>query len=181
MSTISSKKQDKLKEIHNVFQKRLEEKMKKIYASTDLIKKLEQKKLHERENKKIERYGASDLQMLKHKNLFEEKVSKDKKRIIEVRENLEDLKKEYQEKNLELSNKLKGGKKMKKRNEILNKKVGDYLIKRQSSFDKFIENSDILKKTTQRRNMKFLKMQQLRNRKSHDKARSVDISKNNSR
>jgi hypothetical protein len=180
VNSISTKKTDKLQEIQDGYHKKLEEKLKKISESTDLIKKLEQKKVRERELKKIEKFGISNVEQQRHKQIIEEKRSKEKKRFEDVQVNLEEIEKNYERKNLILSNKIKL-KKTQKLNHLYGRKLEEYMIKRQSSYDKFSLNYDTLKINNNKRNLKLLKLQQMRNRRSHEKARSVDISKDNIR
>lgn len=154
--------------------------MKKVYESTESIKKMEQQKLLDRENKKIEKFGNSNNHKQKHKQDLEEKRSKEKRKFEHVRENYEEKLKDYECKNQELSAKLKA-KKQSRLKEILNNKLSNYISKRQSSYDKFIENYSYIKKSNNWRNLKLMKIQQIRNRRSFEKAKSVEISKDNVR
>lgn len=180
MNIISSKRQDKLNEINQNYQKRLEEKMKKVYESTESIRKMEQQKLKERESKKIEKFGTYNNQVQKHKQDFEVKRSKEKKKFEHVRENYEEMQRDYETKKQELSVKLRS-KKQSRIKELMNNRMNAYINKRQSSYDKFIENYSSIKKMNNRRNLKLLRVQQMKNRRSFDKARSVEISKDNLR
>jgi len=154
--------------------------MKKVYESTDLIKKLELQKTKDRESKKISKFGNFYNQMQKHKQDFEIKRSKEKKKFDQVRENYEEMQRAYEIKKQELSNKIKT-KKQPLAKDIINKRMDAYINKRQSSYDRFMENYSNIKKIATRRNLRLLRIQQLRNRRSSDKARSVDMSRDNIR
>jgi len=167
-------------EINHNFQKKIEDKLKKVYESTDLIKRLELQKTKERENKNISKFGKFYSQMQNKKQSFEEKRSKEKKKIVQVRENYEEMQREYEVKKIELSNKLKT-KKQTLVKDIINRKMDIYINKRQSSYDKFMENYSNIKKLTTRRNLRLLRFQQIRNRRSFDKLKSVDVSRDNIR
>jgi len=176
----SSKKQDKLNEINVNIQKKIDEKMKKVQDSTNLIKKLELQKMKDNENKKIERFQMFYSQTQKKKEIIDEKRFKDKKKFDHVRENYEDMQRDYDKKKLALSNKLKK-KKQSKIMEIMNRKLDVYVNKRQSSYDRFLENYRDIKSNNTRRNIDLMRVQQLRNSRSVEKAKSVDISKDNIR
>lgn len=118
--------------------------------------------------------------MQNKKQSFEEKRSKEKKKIVQVRENYEEMQREYEVKKIELSNKLKT-KKQTLVKDIINRKMDIYINKRQSSYDKFMENYSNIKKLTTRRNLRLLRFQQIRNRRSFDKLKSVDVSRDNIR
>jgi len=180
VNDISYKRQEKLNEINQNNQKRFEEKMKKVYESTETIKKMEVQKLKERENKKIEKFGTNNNQLQKHKQDIEEKRSKEKKKFEHVRENYEEMLKDYEYNIQELSDKLRT-KKQTRIKESINNKLNAYINKRQSSYDKFIENNSSIKKMNYRRNLKLMRIQQMINRRSFERARSVEISKDNIR
>jgi len=177
---ISSKRQDKLNEINQNYQKRLEEKMKKVYESTESIKKMEQLKLKERENRKIEKFGSYNEHAQIQKQIVENKRSKEKRKFEHVRENYEDMQRDYETKKQELSVKLRS-KKQSRIKELMNNRMNLYLNKRQFSYDKFLENYSSIKKMNNRRNIKLMRVQQMKNRRSFEKARSVEISKDNLR
>lgn len=180
VNDISSKRQDKLNEINQNYQKRLDEKLKKVHESTETIKKMEQQKLKERESKKIEKFGVYNSQIQKQKQDIEEKRSKEKKKFEHVRENYEEMLKDYESQKQELSVKIRT-KKQSRLKEIVNGRMNAYLNKRQSSYDKFLENYSSIKKMNSRRNLKLMRVQQIKNRRSFEKAKSMEISKDNTR
>lgn len=180
VNEISSKRQDKLNEINQNYQKRLEDKMKKVYESTESIKKMEQQKLKERENKKIEKFGAYNNKIHIQKQDFQEKRSKEKKKFEHVRDNFQEMQRDYETKKQELSIKLRT-KKQSRVKELMNNRMNAYINKRQSSYDKYLENYSSIKKMNNRRNLKLMRIQEMMNRRSFEKARSVEISKDNLR
>jgi len=154
--------------------------MKKVYESTDLIKKMEIQKLKDNEDKRIEKYGVSNFQIQKNKEIFEEKKNNEKKKFIHVRDNYEEIQKENEVKNQEITDKITR-KKLSKINEIFCRRTDEYINKRQSSYDRFIENYSNIKKLSNRKNLKLLRMQQIKNRRSVEKARSLYVSRDNMR
>ena len=180
MNDISTKRQDKLSEINQNYQKRLEDKMKKVHESTETIKKMEQLRLKEREIKKIEKFGVYNSQIQKQKQDIEGKRSKEKKKFEHVKENYEEMLKDYEASKQELTVKIKN-KKQSIIKEFMNGRMNAYINKRQSSYDKFIENYSSIKKMNNRRNLKLMRTQQMKNRRSFEKARSMEISKDNIR
>lgn len=167
-------------EIQEDYHKRIEEKMKKIYDSTDIIKKIEEKRIEDIEEKKMEKYEVTYENNMKSKNQLNSKKTKDQKRFEDVKYNYSELQKEMERKNKELSNKLK--KKVDPkifRHNISNNE--EMLTKRQTSMERFMQNMSDIKKNKENKNLKFLKLQQERNARSFDKITSLNMSKENIR
>ena len=177
MNNFSAKKSDKLIGIQEDYQKRLEEKMKKVHDSTDLIKKIEEKRNTEYEVKKMERYEIQYENLSRFKSELESKRSKDKRRFEDVRDNFTQIQRKFEKKNKELSNKLK----KKTLHIIADENIENYFTKRQSSIERFSQNSSNIKKDNAERKLRFLELQQDRNIRSHDKVKTLDMSKDNVR
>lgn len=181
LNNFSSKKSEKMNEIQEDYQRRMENKMKKIYSSADLIKKLEEKRINEIEERKLEKYGI----VLSNKNNLNdglnEKKIKEKKKIEEVQFNLMEMLKESERKNTEISGKFKRKYRINNTNENSFSHNISLSQKRQTNADRFLYNSTKIKKNNQNRNMKLLKMQQEKVERSFDKLRTSDMSKENAR
>jgi hypothetical protein len=154
--------------------------MKKVYESTEAIKKMELEKLKNREDKKIEKFGVYSSQMQKQKQNLEEKRTKEKKKFEHVLENYEEINNGFQNQKLELSAKIKS-KKQSRIKELMNGRMNEYINKRQSSYDRFIENYSSIKKFNNRRNLTLKRIQHIKHKRSYEKARSMEISKENIR
>jgi hypothetical protein len=189
LNNFSSKKSEKMNEIQEDYHRRIENKMKKIYSSADFIKKLEEQRINNIEERKLEKYEVVSSNKNKLNEELNSKKLKEKKRFEEVQYNLKELIKETEKKNNELSGKLK--KKYHSNiksfeningNLIHNLKDENSISqKRQINVERFMFNCSEIKKNNQNRNLKLLKMQQERVERSFDKLRSLDMSKENAR
>ena len=180
MKSFSTNKNNKLKEIQETFQKRVEDKMKKVYESTDIIKKIELKKYKERENKKIDQFEGIYYNLQKIKQNFDEKKSKEKKKNLEVKENLQDLAEEQNIKSTDLSNKI-NQRQLRKINNFLTKRMDDFYLKRQNSVDRCLENHEIIIEINKSKNYGLLNSQKIKHERSYEKTRSLNVSKENIR
>lgn len=173
MSSFCAKKTDKMNEIQDEFHRKLEDKMKKISESADLIRKLEEKKLIDYEEKKIGKVEYNIESSSKAKDDLKNKKGKGLKRFEEAKFNLSEIQKSMEIKNKELMTKLKE----KKNSKSVLHHVEDYLAKRNSTAERFVENASNIKKNKEEKKMKYLEIQQIRNNRSVDKIRTLDMSK----
>jgi len=168
-----------MNEIQEDYHRRIEDRMKKIYYSTDIIKKIEEKRIIDIEEKKLEKFEINYENKHKYKDQLNLKRSKEKKRFEDAKYNYTELQKEREKKNIELSNKLK--KKYYSNMKISGNLKDELSIKRQTSIERFLQNSSEIKKNNANRNLKLLKLQQEKNERSFDKIRTLDMSKENVR
>lgn len=157
--------------------KRIQEKMKKVHQSTELIKLIEEKRISDFENKKLERYENKYENKLKINSDKEDKKFKEKRRFEDVRDKFLEIQKKLDRRNKELSNKLK----KKSYNRLSNQNIEHYFLSRQNSSERFSLNSSNIKKESAMKNMRYLKIQSERNIRSHDKIKTLDLSKDNVR
>jgi hypothetical protein len=184
--------------IQEDYHRRIEDKMKKINSSTDLIKKIEEKRIINIEERKLEKYEVVSANKNKILEELNNKKLKEKKRLEEVEYNLREKLKEKEKKDNELLKKrhhsnlkslenvnfngsiIGNGNLNENLNSIRNIK-DENIQRRQTNVQRFMFNCSEIKKSNQNRNLKLLKMQQEKVERSFDKLRSLDMSKENAR
>lgn len=169
-----------MNEIQNNYSKQIEEKMKKIQQSTEIIKEIEEKRRCDIENRKFERYENKFENLSKFKTELKEKKDKDKRRFDDVRDNFQEIQKKFERKNKELSNRLKKKINVRLSNDALNtsnNNIDSYLSKRQDSMKRFSVNSTNIKRDNALKNIRYLELQSERNIRSIDKIKTIDMSR----
>jgi hypothetical protein len=166
-------------EIHEDFENKFKEKMKKIQQSNELIKQLEEKRINDLEYRRIAKYENKYENTSRYKIDIMDKKSKEKRRIEDVKENFEEIQKNIERKNRELANKLKA--KNKTFNRLSEQNLENYLIKRKTRLESFSQNFNNIRKATASKNMRYLVLQSEKNNRSIDKIKSLDLSKDNVR
>ena len=165
-----------MSEIQEDFHDRIEEKMKKVHQSTEIVKLIEEKRISDFENKKFERFENKYEEKHNLKSDQNEKRFKDKRRFEDVRDNFIEIQKKFERKTKELSTKLKS----KNQNRISDQNI-EYFVKRQNSNERFSQNSNNLKRDRSMKSMRYLQERGERNIRSNEKIRSVGMSQENVR
>lgn len=175
--SISKSKHKNMLDISKTINKDIDEKMQKIFKSTETIKKQEQKRLKEIENRKLSQFTSYHLNISKIKENIQKIKKKEKTKFKNVKENIEYLNRCFSEKQNGLHMHLSDKYRKQKDNRKSFMKYNEFFQRRKLSFDRFSENSvsiGILGKTPKGNIGKFQYMQ---NTKSLEKNKSFNVSR----
>lgn len=163
--------------ISNTINKDIDEKMKKIYRSTEFIKKQEQKKLKEMENRKLSQFTSYHINISKIQENITKIKQKEKFKRENVKENIDHLNRSFVEKQDSLYKQLSDKyKKQKERHKSL-MKYDQFFHKRKLSFDRFSENSVVINTLNKSPRGNIIKFQYMQNTKSVEKNKSLNVSR----
>ena len=159
----------------------IDEKMKKIHKSTEMIKEQEHKRIKDIEARKLDKFIAHHYNIINIKENIKKIYEKEKFRYSNVQENLEDKNKSLVKNQDNIYRKL--NQKYKKQKEDTKSKVRyeEFFHRRKISFDRFNENSFIINHLNNSRYDNIIKSQHYRNSKSVERNRSLNTSRDSIR
>jgi hypothetical protein len=163
--------------ISNTINKEIDEKMKKIFKSTEMIKKQEQKRLNEIEKRKLNQYTSYHINIVKIKENIQKVKQKEKIKYGNVKDNIEFLNRSFNEKQDSLYKKLSDKYKKQRENRNSFMKYDQFFHKRKLSFDRFSENSTVLNTLNKSPRGNIIKFQYMQNTKSLEKNKSLNVSR----
>ena len=165
--------------ISETYNKEIDQKMQKIFKSTETIKKQEQKRIKEIQNRKFSQFKSHDLNISKIKENIQKIKLKEKTKFDNVKDRIENLNRSYYERQDGLYKQLcdKYRKQKENRNSLM--KYDQFFHKRKLSFDRFSENSFNLDTIGKSPNLKgnIIKYQYMQNTKSAEKNKSLNVSR----
>lgn len=165
------------KTIHN----EIDEKMKKIHKSTEMIKKQEQLRLKEIEARKLDKFTTHYYNISNIKENLKRIYEKEKLRYSNVQENVDHINKSLIEKQDKMYTNLSQKYSKQRERQKINSRLEEFLHKRKISFDRFNENSFILSQLNNSRQEDVIKSQHYRNSRSFERNRSLNTSKDSIR
>lgn len=163
--------------ISNTINKEIDQKMKKIFKSTEIIKKQEQKRLKEIENRKLTQFTNFQINISKMKENMQKIKQKEKIKYESVKDNIEFLNRSFDEKRDSLYKQLsdKYRKQRENRNNFM--KYDQFFHQRKLSFDRFSDNSNSLNTLNKSPRGNIIKFQYAQNTKSFEKNKSLNVSR----
>jgi len=163
--------------ISKIINKDIDEKMKKIFKSTEVIKKQEQKRLKEIEKRKLNQYTSYHINILKIKENIQKIKQKEKLKQGNVKDNIEFLNRSFNEKQDSLYKQLSDKYKKQRDNRNSLMKYEQFFHKRKMSFDRFSENSVVLNTHNKSPRGNIIKFQYMQNTKSVEKNKIFNVSR----
>ncbi len=153
--------------------------MKKIYQSSELIKKKEQLRLKDIENRKFKQFSSHYYNVANIKEKISDKKKKEKVKYETFKDNISHINRSYYEKNEDLFNKLSDKYKKQIDNKNAYQRFIGFIHKRKISFDRFNENSFnlSLNRINSSMNQDIMRFQHQQNSKSFIRNKSLDVSR----
>jgi len=179
VNVISKNKDKNVNEYNQFLRERIIEKFKKNYDANTYIKQIEEKRKQIKEKQKIEQLRLFDLKKEKVQRSIEKLKEKENKKWNEVKSNLEMIENNQKVKNDQLFEKINIIQSRPK--DYFSRRVEEFKLKRQRSLEKYQQNSEKINNIIEEQNEKLLKHYQKKVIKSTQKARSIDVSKQNVR
>lgn len=158
---------------------KIEEKVKKVIDANEHLQELEEKKKQEKEKQKIEQLRLYNLKKEKMKKSLEKLKEKESKKLSDIKYNLQQIEKSHEMKKEQIFEKFNVIQSRPK--DLFSKRVQEFINKRQRSLEKYQHNSEKLNSQIEKQNQKLLKNFQMKVVKSTERAKSIDISKQNLR
>jgi hypothetical protein len=175
---IEKKKKKNLINISKTMENKISEKLKKIYASTDLIKKADKNRIKILEDKKLKQYSNFQYSLIELKEKIKIDKQKDKEKNENINDNISAINRSFIQENKSLSNKLMDKyKKIAEKNKDKFVNLNKFIRKRQNSINHVNENNLLNKLYFSKLGVKIKKNQQKHNNKSIQRNRSMNLSR----
>lgn len=157
---------------------KISEKLKKVYDSTDIIKKAEKNRIKNLEAKKLRQYTSFHSSLMELKEKIKEDKEKKKEKTESVKENISVINRSFVEQNKDLSMRLmEKYKKISDKNKDKFSQLNEFIHKRKNSINKVNENSFLNRMYFSRLGDNIRKYQHTQNKKSVERNKSLDMSK----
>jgi len=157
---------------------KISEKLKKIYASTDLIKKADKNRIKNLEDKKLKQYSNFQFSLIELKEKIKNDKIKEKEKNENVNDNISAINRSFIEENKSLSNRLLDKyKKIADKNKDKFVNLNKFIKKRQNSINHVNEKNLINKLFFSKLGVKIQKNQHKQNNKSVQRNRSMNLSR----
>jgi len=159
--------------------KEIDEKMKKIIKSTEIIKKQEEKRIKNIENRKLNQYTSYYYNISNINEKIRKIHEKEKVKFVNVKENIDHINRTFNERQDSLYNQLNEKYRKQRENKKSHIKFDEYIHRRKLSLDRFNENTFILSKhyNNNPRNGDIMRFQHSQNIKSVEKNKSLNVSR----
>jgi hypothetical protein len=154
-----------------------EEKFKNVDDANCYFKELEEKRKQEKEKQKIDQHRLFNLKKEKIQKSLERIKDKENKKLSDIKYNLQLIEKNNIMKKEQLFEKFNVIHSRPK--DLFSKRVQEFISKRQRSFEKYQQNSETLNNQIEKQNEKVLQNFQVKILKSTQRAKSIDITKQN--
>jgi hypothetical protein len=151
--------------------------MKKIIKSTEIIKKQEQRRFKEIENRKLTQFTSYHINISKIKENINKVKEKEKNKRENMKENIEHLNRSFVEKQDSLFKQLSYKYKKQKERQTSFMKYDQFFHQRKLSFDRFSENSFVLGTLDKSPKGNIMNNQYMNNTKFLEKNKSLNVSR----
>ena len=157
---------------------KISEKLKKVYASTDVIKKAEKNRIKNLEDKKLKQYTSFHFSLIELKEKIKNDKQNKKEKTENVKGNISAINRSFIEENMDLSSRLmEKYKKITEKNKDKFVYLNKFVHKRQNSINNVIENNSLNKMFFSRLGESIKKYQHRQNCKSVERNKSMSASR----